>query len=115
MPEIVSRPIDEAARARLLAGGVDPRMARLFAARGVKDPAELAATLPGLVAPGRLGRASEAATLLADAIAAGTRILIVADYDADGATACAVGCARCGRWARVSTSWSPTASASATD
>jgi single-stranded-DNA-specific exonuclease len=31
------------------------------------------------------------ANLLADAIAAGKRLLIVADYDADGATACAVG------------------------
>jgi len=91
MPEIVKRAIDAAARARLVAGGVEPRMAALFAARGVRDAAELAATLPGLVAPDRLGMAGEAATLLADAIASGTRILIVADYDADGATACAVG------------------------
>ncbi len=91
MPEIVARSIDEEARARLIAGGMDARMAGLFAARGVRDAAELAASLPGLVAPDRLGNAGEAATLLADAIASGTRILIVADYDADGATACAVG------------------------
>ncbi len=91
MPEIVARAIDEEARARLIAGGVDARMAGVFAARGVRDAAELAASLPGLVAPDRLRNAGEAATLLADAIARGTRILIVADYDADGATACAVG------------------------
>ncbi len=35
--------------------------------------------------------AGDAATLLADAIAAGRQLLIVADYDCDGATACAVG------------------------
>ncbi|HEX4944688.1 MAG TPA: DHH family phosphoesterase, partial [Usitatibacteraceae bacterium] len=91
MPEVVERPIDESARARLVAGGVDPRLARLFAARGVSDAAELSTALPGLAFPDRLGHAAEAAALLADAIEAGTRILIVADYDADGATACAVG------------------------
>ncbi len=91
MPEVVARIVDEAARARLVAGGVDPRLARLFAARGVRDAAELATALPGLVPPDRLGHVDEAAALLADAIAAGSRILIVADYDADGATACAVG------------------------
>lgn len=91
MPDVVARPIDEAARARLVAGGVDPRLARLFAARGVTDVAQLSPALPGLVTPDRLGHAAEAAALLADAIDAGQRILIVADYDADGATACAVG------------------------
>ncbi len=91
MPEIVARLVDEAALAKLVAGGVDPRLARLFAARGVVDPAELTGALPGLASPDRLRRAGEAASLLADTIAAGEPILIVADYDADGATACAVG------------------------
>ncbi|HEX6827493.1 MAG TPA: single-stranded-DNA-specific exonuclease RecJ [Burkholderiales bacterium] len=40
---------------------------------------------------GALKGAAEAARLLADAIAAGRRLLIVADYDSDGATACALG------------------------
>ena len=91
MPEIVTRAVDEAARARLAAAGVDPRLARLFAARGVADPAALSPALPGLAPPDRLRHADEAAALLADAIAGDERILIVADYDADGATACAVG------------------------
>ncbi|MBX3717298.1 MAG: single-stranded-DNA-specific exonuclease RecJ [Burkholderiales bacterium] len=90
MPEIVARPVDEAAAARLAAQGIDLRLARVFAARGVGGAEEIATALPGLVPPGRLSHADEAAALLADAIAAGSRILVVADYDADGATACAV-------------------------
>lgn len=91
MPEVVARPVDAQAQARLVAAGVEPRLARLFAARGVGDAAELSSALPGLASPERLGNAADAAVLLADAIEAGEPILIVADYDADGATACAVG------------------------
>ncbi|HZZ95308.1 MAG TPA: single-stranded-DNA-specific exonuclease RecJ [Usitatibacter sp.] len=91
MPEIVSRPVDEAACARLIAGGCAPRLARIYAARGLAAPAELATTLQSLAAPERLRHVDDAARLLADAIARGERMLIVADYDADGATACAVG------------------------
>jgi len=90
MPEIVDRPIEEAARARLVAAGCDPRLARLYAARGVASFEELATTLKSLAAPEGLAHVDDAARLLADAIAAGERLLIVADYDADGATACAV-------------------------
>ncbi len=90
MPEIVARAVDETACARLLAGGCDPRLARIFAARGVGSPAELAATLSALAAPAALRHVEDAARLLADAIAGGERLLIVADYDADGATACAL-------------------------
>jgi single-stranded-DNA-specific exonuclease len=91
MPEIVCRPIDEAARARLAAAGCDPRLARLYAARGLGCMEDLATTLKSLVAPERMSHVDDAARLLAEAIAAGERMTIVADYDADGATACAVG------------------------
>ena len=91
MPEIVHRAIDEAARSRLEAAGCDPRLARLYAARGMGSIEELAVTLASLVTPERMSHVDDAARLLADAIAAGERLLIVADYDADGATACAVG------------------------
>ena len=91
MPEFVLRAVDESARAHLVEGGVAPRLARLFAARGVADAAELSIALAGLAAPQRLAHARDAAVLHADAIESGERILIVADYDADGATACAVG------------------------
>jgi single-stranded-DNA-specific exonuclease len=90
MPEIAARIVDEEACRRLVAAGLDPRLARIFAARGVADAGEIRASLPGLVPPQRLGHVDKAASLLADAIAAGRRILVVADYDADGATACAV-------------------------
>jgi single-stranded-DNA-specific exonuclease len=91
MPEIVERAIDAQALARLVAAGCDPRLARIFAARGVADPDELGTGLRSLAAPQGLAHLDSAATLLADAIARGEKILIVADYDADGATACAVG------------------------
>jgi single-stranded-DNA-specific exonuclease len=90
MPEIVDRPVEEAVRARLVAAGCEPRLARLYAARGVASFEELATTLKSLAAPDGLAHVDAAARLLADAIAAGERLLVVADYDADGATACAV-------------------------
>ena len=91
MPEIITRRADPDALKRLVESGVDARLARLFAARGVTDAAEVSSGLAGLIPPTALAHADDAARLLADAIAAGKRILIVADYDADGATACAVG------------------------
>jgi single-stranded-DNA-specific exonuclease len=70
--------------------GIHPLLARLFAARGVKSADELEDSLARLLPPSGLLGAAEAATLLADAIGAGSRICVVADYDCDGATACAV-------------------------
>ncbi len=91
MPEIRTRSFDAAACERFVASGCDPRLARIYAARGVADLQELATTLQSLLAPEKLSHIDDAARLLADAIAAGERMLIIADYDADGATACAVG------------------------
>ncbi len=70
--------------------GVHPLLARLFAARGVLSFDELDDALPRLLPPAGLRGASAAAALLADTLAAGRRICVVADYDCDGATACAV-------------------------
>jgi single-stranded-DNA-specific exonuclease len=91
MPDIRERVVDNAAYARLVAAGCEPRMARIYAARGLDDLAALATTFAALVAPDRLQHVDDAARLLADAIEKRERLLIVADYDADGATACAVG------------------------
>ncbi len=71
--------------------GVHPLLARLFAARGVSTRDELDDGLARLLPLSGLKGAAEAAVLLADAIAADQRLCIVADYDCDGATACAVG------------------------
>ncbi|MEP7056330.1 MAG: single-stranded-DNA-specific exonuclease RecJ [Caldimonas sp.] len=70
--------------------GVHPLLARLFAARGVRASDELDDGLARLIAPTELHCAQAAARLLADAIGAGKHLCIVADYDCDGATACAV-------------------------
>ena len=70
--------------------GVHPLLARLFAARGVRSADDLDDGLARLLPPSDMKGCTEAAALLADAIAAGKRICVVADYDCDGATACAV-------------------------
>lgn len=71
--------------------GVPTLLARLYAARGISKREELDTQLAVLLPPSQLQGAEAAAVLLADAIAAGQRMLIIADYDCDGATACAVG------------------------
>jgi len=91
MPNIVTRPVESALTARLIASGLSPFLARIYAGRGINDPAQLDADLKRLIPPERLLNVGKMATMLADAIAAHKKLLIVADYDADGATACAVG------------------------
>ncbi len=71
-------------------GGIHPVLARIYASRGLLDVRELSSELASLVPPGALMQIDAAAAFLADAIAAGKRMTIVADYDCDGATACAV-------------------------
>ena len=70
--------------------GVHPLLARLYAARGVQDAATLDVSLSQLLPPTGLKGIEAAAVLLADAMAANKKLCIVADYDCDGATACAV-------------------------
>lgn len=89
--KIVTRRYAEADRDRLLASGVHPLLARLFAARHIRSKDELEQDFSRLIPPAELTNADRAARLLADAIAQRKKLLIVADYDADGATACAVG------------------------
>jgi len=71
--------------------GLHPLLARIYAARGIQTRSELDYELKSLIPPVQLTNTTEAAVLLADAIEAQAKILIVADYDCDGATACAVG------------------------
>ncbi|QID17852.1 single-stranded-DNA-specific exonuclease RecJ [Nitrogeniibacter mangrovi] len=91
MTRIEPRKIDANLVRRLADEGLHPALARIYAARGIRRASDLDDTLAGLIAPDRLTGAAEAAVLLADAIEADARMLIVADYDCDGATACAVG------------------------
>jgi single-stranded-DNA-specific exonuclease len=91
MSTIVTRNTPAEASTRLVGEGLHPVLARVFAARGINAASELNCGLEKLAAPGFMLNLGRMAELLADAIAAGSRLLIVADYDADGATACAVG------------------------
>ena len=90
-PELIVRSVPIDAAQRLASEGVHPLLARLMAARGVSQRAELNTDWQGLITPNRLSHIEEAADALAQAIEDGKRLLIVADYDCDGATACAVG------------------------
>ena len=71
--------------------GIHPLLAQLYAARGVQDPQELDDALARLLPPASMKGTAQAAQLLADAIRDDKKLCIVADYDCDGATACAVG------------------------
>jgi single-stranded-DNA-specific exonuclease len=91
MTRIAVREIPPRATWALEQGGVHPLLARLYAARGIRGMDELDTRSSALLSPDKLKGTTEAAVLLADTIAAGRKILIVADYDCDGATGCAVG------------------------
>ena len=87
---IVPRDIPPRSVWTLEQAGVHPLLARLYAARGVTGTEELDDALGKLLPPSTMKGLPEAAVLLADAIAADKRLCVVADYDCDGATACAV-------------------------
>jgi len=88
--EIVRREVPSAAQA-LAAAGMPVVLARIYAARGITTMAELDHGFSALPVPDAMKGIAAAAERLARAIHARERIVIVADYDADGATACAVG------------------------
>ncbi|MBY6346493.1 single-stranded-DNA-specific exonuclease RecJ [Providencia rettgeri] len=90
-PILKNRPEQEAASHALKQAGIHDLMARLLASRGVTDVAQIDPAWRNMIPPNLLTQAREAAVLLADAIARRDRMLIIADYDCDGATACAVG------------------------
>ncbi|RBA25585.1 single-stranded-DNA-specific exonuclease RecJ [Herminiimonas fonticola] len=90
MTRIVTRPYPFRDAERMHQGGVHPVMARLYAARGLLDLKELTSDLTALIPPPGLLHIDVAAVFLADAIAEKRKLVIVADYDCDGATACAI-------------------------
>jgi single-stranded-DNA-specific exonuclease len=90
MTRLAVRPYSIRQSALLAQQGMHPVMARLVTARGLTDARELSTELESLVAPKELLNIDVAAEFLADAIEAKKKLVIVADYDCDGATACAV-------------------------
>nr|WP_316644142.1 single-stranded-DNA-specific exonuclease RecJ [uncultured Roseateles sp.] len=89
-PQLVTRDVPPRVAWALEQAGISPLLARLFASRGVRSSEELDDALGKLLPPDGLKGIAEAARLLADTIERNERICIVADYDCDGATACAV-------------------------
>ena len=88
--KIFHREVNQLAAQQLIAAGISPLMANLYAARGVENATQLEASLSGLIPPNKLTNNLQMAKLLADAIAANKKLLVIGDYDADGATATAV-------------------------
>ncbi|MBU6492223.1 MAG: single-stranded-DNA-specific exonuclease RecJ [Burkholderiales bacterium] len=90
MTQLVTRNYPAAAAEALTGAGLHPVLARLYAARGITRAAETESGLSRLLPPSELKGIDATAAFLADAITARRRMLVVADYDCDGATACAV-------------------------
>ena len=88
--KIIVRKVPPRSAWALEQAGIHPLLAQLYAARGVLSADELNDGLGKLLPPAAMKGTAEAAVLLADAIAAQRKICVVADYDCDGATACAV-------------------------
>ena len=82
------RPADPAAG--LSDASLHPLLARIYTTRGVRTPAELDLALAQLLPPAQLRNADAAAVLLADAVAADKKLLVIGDFDADGATSTAL-------------------------
>jgi single-stranded-DNA-specific exonuclease len=89
--KIIERAYNENHRRALVDAGIHPLLAKIYAARRIASANELTYSPGGLLSPTLLKGIEQAPILLADAIQAGKRLLIIADYGADGATACAVG------------------------
>ena len=90
-PVLSPRPLQPATTQQLISAGLHPLLAQLFAARAVTDIAQTSQRWNSLLAPHSLHDIQRGTQLLADAIEEQWRIVIVADYDCDGATACAIG------------------------
>ena len=86
-PRVLRRPVPDSGA---WPESVHPVLRRVYAARGVVDPAQVHHRLGALESPDALGGIDAAVALLAEAIARDLRICVVGDFDADGATGTAV-------------------------
>nr|NDG61152.1 single-stranded-DNA-specific exonuclease RecJ [Betaproteobacteria bacterium] len=82
----VNRKLEQA----LLEQGVNPLLSRVYAARELRSVAELQPSLHDLLRPDSMADMQAAVDLLFESIQVGAKLLVIADYDCDGATACAV-------------------------
>jgi single-stranded-DNA-specific exonuclease len=89
--QLIERPLNVPAQKKLQDSGIHPLLAKLWSSRGVQSPEDTNLELKSLIPPHFLKGCLEAGIYLADAFSAQKKIWIIADYDCDGATACAVG------------------------
>jgi len=90
MSQFSQRPFSERTATWLQQSGLHPLLARLYAARGINAPEELSLELKNLISPIELKNCIATASILAEILEKKEPMLVVADYDCDGATACAV-------------------------
>ena len=90
MTKIIARSFDAGVVEDLSSNGIPPALARILAARGIAKASQLESSLVNLIPPEQLTNNTQMAVLLADAIAANKSLLVIGDYDCDGATATAV-------------------------
>src|SRR5574337_641544 len=86
----VDRSIDSERISALEREGFSSVVARVLAGRGVSTSREVETNLARLLKVKDLKGATDAGELMADAVSSGSRVCIVADYDCDGASACAL-------------------------
>jgi len=87
----VERSCDPDSLKAILDAGTHPVLAKLYASRGINNANDIPLELKHLLPPSELKSCEDAARFLADCLEAKKPLMIVADYDCDGATACAVG------------------------
>lgn len=92
------READETAE---LPADLPPLLRRLYASRGVRSAQELERSVKGMLPWQHLNGVEKAVEILYNAFREGTRIIVVGDFDADGATSTALSIRRCARWAAV--------------
>jgi single-stranded-DNA-specific exonuclease len=90
MVNIVDREINIEVIEKLVNAGITPILARVLSGRGINQPKQLETSFVDLIPPDRLKNLPEMAALIADAIEQKKRLLVIGDYDCDGATATAV-------------------------
>lgn len=87
---IVRRPVNALCSSAACPKDMHPLLWQIYRARGVIDPGDLERELASLIPPHRLDGLESAVNVLYEALQAGERILVVGDFDADGATSCAL-------------------------
>jgi len=70
--------------------GLSPLLQRLYTNRGIRSADELSTSLQALIPMDQMAHIDKAVDQIAPALIQGKRILIIGDFDADGATSCAL-------------------------